>query len=62
MADQLTMGYLFVEGRIDDIIIRGGENISPGEIEEVLLDHPISEMLLRLVFLMRNGGKLSLLL
>ena len=32
-------GYLFVEGRIDDIIIRGGENISPGEIEEVLLEH-----------------------
>jgi acyl-CoA synthetase (AMP-forming)/AMP-acid ligase II len=33
-------GYLYVEGRIDDIIIRGGENISPGEIEEVLLSHP----------------------
>ncbi len=33
-------GYLFVEGRIDDIIIRGGENISPGEIEDVLLQHP----------------------
>tara|TARA_Y100001968_G_C19258641_1_gene668092 strand:- start:173 stop:985 length:813 start_codon:yes stop_codon:yes gene_type:complete len=33
-------GYLFVEGRIDDIIIRGGENISPGEIEEALLTHP----------------------
>ncbi|MBT94451.1 MAG: AMP-dependent synthetase [Acidimicrobiaceae bacterium] len=33
-------GYLFVEGRIDDIIIRGGENISPGEIEDVLLEHP----------------------
>lgn len=32
-------GYLFVEGRIDDIIIRGGENISPGEIEAVLLRH-----------------------
>jgi acyl-CoA synthetase (AMP-forming)/AMP-acid ligase II len=32
-------GYLFVEGRIDDIIIRGGENISPGEIEDVLLEH-----------------------
>jgi len=32
-------GYLFVEGRIDDIIIRGGENISPGEIEETLLTH-----------------------
>ncbi len=33
-------GYLYVEGRIDDIIIRGGENISPGEIEDVLLTHP----------------------
>ncbi len=33
-------GYLFVEGRIDDIIVRGGENISPGEIEDVLLSHP----------------------
>ena len=32
-------GYLFVEGRIDDIIVRGGENISPGEIEDVLLSH-----------------------
>jgi len=32
-------GYLFLEGRIDDIIVRGGENISPGEIEEVLLEH-----------------------
>ncbi|HEX7095861.1 MAG TPA: class I adenylate-forming enzyme family protein [Acidimicrobiales bacterium] len=33
-------GYLYLEGRIDDIIIRGGENISPGEIEETLLAHP----------------------
>jgi acyl-CoA synthetase (AMP-forming)/AMP-acid ligase II len=32
-------GYLFVEGRTDDTIIRGGENISPVEIEEVLLSH-----------------------
>jgi acyl-CoA synthetase (AMP-forming)/AMP-acid ligase II len=32
-------GFLFLEGRIDDIIIRGGENISPGEIEDVLLQH-----------------------
>jgi long-chain acyl-CoA synthetase len=32
-------GYLFLEGRIDDIIVRGGENMSPGEIEEVLLEH-----------------------
>lgn len=33
-------GYLFLEGRIDDIIVRGGENMSPGEIEDVLLAHP----------------------
>ena len=30
-------GYLFIEGRVDDTIIRGGENIAPAEIEEVLL-------------------------
>ncbi|HEX6423805.1 MAG TPA: fatty acid--CoA ligase family protein [Acidimicrobiales bacterium] len=33
-------GYLFIEGRTDDTIIRGGENIAPAEIEEVLLQHP----------------------
>jgi acyl-CoA synthetase (AMP-forming)/AMP-acid ligase II len=33
-------GYLFVAGRADDVIVRGGENISPGEIEAVLLTHP----------------------
>jgi acyl-CoA synthetase (AMP-forming)/AMP-acid ligase II len=36
-------GYLFLEGRIDDVIVRGGENLSPGEIEEVLLEHPAVE-------------------
>jgi len=35
-----TDGYLFIEGRSDDTIIRGGENIAPAEIEEVLLQHP----------------------
>jgi acyl-CoA synthetase (AMP-forming)/AMP-acid ligase II len=33
-------GYLFLEGRIDDVIVRGGENMSPGEIEDVLVEHP----------------------
>jgi acyl-CoA synthetase (AMP-forming)/AMP-acid ligase II len=33
-------GYLFVRGRADDTIIRGGENIAPAEIEEVLGRHP----------------------
>jgi len=32
-------GYLFVEGRLDDVIVRGGENISPGEVEDVLRLH-----------------------
>ena len=32
-------GYVFVEGRADDTIIRGGENIAPAEIESVLLSH-----------------------
>jgi acyl-CoA synthetase (AMP-forming)/AMP-acid ligase II len=33
-------GYLFIEGRADDTIIRGGENIAPAEIEDTLLSHP----------------------
>ena len=32
-------GYLFIEGRADDTIIRGGENIAPAEIEDVLVRH-----------------------
>jgi acyl-CoA synthetase (AMP-forming)/AMP-acid ligase II len=36
----LRDGYLFLEGRIKEMIIRGGENIAPAEIEEVLLSHP----------------------
>lgn len=33
-------GYLYVRGRVDDTIIRGGENVAPAEIESVLLGHP----------------------
>jgi acyl-CoA synthetase (AMP-forming)/AMP-acid ligase II len=33
-------GFLFVRGRADDTIIRGGENIAPAEIEHVLHQHP----------------------
>lgn len=33
-------GFLFVEGREDDTIIRGAENIAPAEIEDVLLRQP----------------------
>ena len=36
----LRDGYLRLEGRIKELIIRGGENISPGEVEDVLKAHP----------------------
>jgi acyl-CoA synthetase (AMP-forming)/AMP-acid ligase II len=32
-------GYLFITGRVKDLIIRGGENIAAGEIEATLEDH-----------------------
>lgn len=32
-------GYLFIGGRSDDTIIRGGENIAPAELEDVLVEH-----------------------
>lgn len=34
-------GYISVTGRIKDVIIRGGENIYPMEIESILLEHPL---------------------
>jgi acyl-CoA synthetase (AMP-forming)/AMP-acid ligase II len=33
-------GYVFFAGRKDDMIIRGGENIAPAEVETVLMSHP----------------------
>jgi o-succinylbenzoate---CoA ligase len=33
-------GYLYVLGRADEMIISGGENVSPEEVEGVLLEHP----------------------
>ena len=34
------LGYCRIEGRIKDMIIRGGENIYPAEIEQFLHTHP----------------------
>ncbi len=33
-------GYLFITGRLKELINRGGEKISPREVDEVLMDHP----------------------
>lgn len=35
-----TDGYLYLEGRADDVVVRGGENINTLEIEEVLRQYP----------------------
>ncbi|MEW2623460.1 AMP-binding protein, partial [Streptomyces sp. NPDC048106] len=40
LARQDEAGYVTVSGRIKDLIIRGGENIHPGEVEEVLRSVP----------------------
>jgi fatty-acyl-CoA synthase len=42
-GDQATMdeqGYVRITGRIKELIIRGGENIAPKEIEDLLRRHP----------------------
>ena len=36
-------GYLYIAGRKDDMIIRGGENIAPAEVEATLQSHPAVE-------------------
>ena len=33
-------GFLYVEDRLDDVIVTGGENVVPSEVEEVLRRHP----------------------
>jgi fatty-acyl-CoA synthase len=33
-------GRLFVDGRVDDMIVSGGENVFPAEVEEALVNHP----------------------
>ncbi len=40
LAEELPDGYFRIVGRIKELIIRGGENISPAEIEDTLRRHP----------------------
>lgn len=43
LATRLPSGYYRITGRIKDMVIRGGENIYPREIEEFLFTHPAIE-------------------
>ncbi|MFF0529915.1 hypothetical protein ACFYT3_16135 [Nocardia amikacinitolerans] len=38
-----SAGRLFIDGRDDDMIVSGGENVFPGEVEELLAAHPAVE-------------------
>ena len=40
LAKSDPSGYLTITGRIKELIIRGGQNIAPAEIEEVVIRHP----------------------
>lgn len=40
-AGYLREGYLYIHDRVKDMIISGGENIYPAEIENVLMRHPL---------------------
>src|SRR5919112_563569 len=40
LASMDERGYCRIEGRLKDMIIRGGENIYPREIENLLFEHP----------------------
>jgi acyl-CoA synthetase (AMP-forming)/AMP-acid ligase II len=41
LAEVDADGFLYVRGRLDDTIIRGGENIAPAEIEAAVAGHPL---------------------
>jgi acyl-CoA synthetase (AMP-forming)/AMP-acid ligase II len=40
LGRQDAEGWLWLTGRVKDLIITGGENVAPGEVEEVLRAHP----------------------
>ncbi|MEQ1880677.1 MAG: AMP-dependent synthetase, partial [Burkholderiales bacterium] len=43
-------GYLTITGRLKEIINRGGEKISPREVDEILLDHPAVQQCVTFAF------------
>ena len=66
-------GFLYVDGRIDEMIITGGENVVPAEVENVLTQHPEVleaavvgrpdpewQQAVTAVLVLRNGGDLDI--
>ena len=66
-------GFLFVDGRIDEMIITGGENVVPAEVEDVLVQHPEIleaavvgrpdpewQQAVSAVVVLRNGGSIDI--
>jgi len=49
-------GKIKITGRIKDIILRGGENISPAEIEGLVIAHPGVEDYNRILNQFKSGG------
>jgi acyl-CoA synthetase (AMP-forming)/AMP-acid ligase II len=50
-----TRGNLFVSGRDDDMIVSGGENVFPREVEDLLAEHPLVDAFV----VRRDGAELS---
>jgi acyl-CoA synthetase (AMP-forming)/AMP-acid ligase II len=60
LGERRPDGALVITGRRKDLIIRGGENLSPKEIEDALLDHPdVAEVAIVGVPHMRLGEKVG---
>ncbi|MDI2111837.1 class I adenylate-forming enzyme family protein [Commensalibacter nepenthis] len=41
LASQDKNGYYYLQGRVDDMIVSGGENLYPFSLEQILLEHPL---------------------
>lgn len=41
LASKDINGYYYLQGRVDDMIVSGGENVYPLSLEQVLLEHPL---------------------
>src|SRR5574340_162489 len=57
VADQLNRPFFFISGRLKELIIRGGLNISPLEIDNVLKGHPAVKFAMALPFENRYYGE-----